>query len=340
VLLPAHALLDHARESALGEDKIGTTARGIGPAYEAKAARLGVRIGDLFCGAWKKQWPLQRARIAAELERHGAPADLGDLDALDAMVERWRDGLAPLVRDVNLELERALDAGESLLFEGAQGTLLDVDFGTYPFVTSSNGTSGGACTGSGVPPTVIDGVVGILKAYTTRVGAGPFPTELSSTEAGAPGERLRQRGNEFGTTTGRPRRCGWLDLVIARYARRINGVGSIALTKLDVLDQFDEIEVCMAYRLDGEQVRELPASLAALERAEPIYRTVRGWRESTVGALSFDQLPHRAQAYVELIEAEVGAPIELVSTGPRREETISRGGLLETWLGRPVEATV
>jgi adenylosuccinate synthase len=321
----------------LGEAKIGTTARGIGPAYEAKAARLGIRVGDLFCGAWRGQWPPQRERIARELAAFGQGAE-AELEELDEAVERWRDGLSGMVCDVNLVLAQAIERGESLLFEGAQGTLLDVDFGTYPYVTSSNGTTGGACTGAGVPPTAIDGAIGILKAYTTRVGSGPFPTELRSEEESAPGQRLRARGNEYGTTTGRPRRCGWLDLVIARYARRINGIGAIALTKLDVLDQFDEIEICVAYRIDGEIVRELPASIAALERAEPIYRTVRGWRQDTVGALSFAQLPGRARAYVELIEEEVGAPVDLVSTGPRREETISRGRVLEAWLGRPVAA--
>ena len=212
-----------------------------------------------------------------------------------------------------------IDEGRSVLFEGAQGTLLDVDHGTYPYVTSSNSTAGGACTGTGVPPTRIDGAIGVLKAYTTRVGGGPMVAELE----GAEGEFLRRRGNEFGTVTGRPRRCGWLDTVVARRARMLNGIGAIALTKLDVLDDFDEIPVCVGYRLrGGEVVRDLPASRQALESAEPVLHVVKGWRQPTVGVLNHRDLPAAARDYVEFIEQEVGAPVVLVSTGPRREETI------------------
>ena len=207
-----------------------------------------------------------------------------------------------------------------MLFEGAQGSLLDIDHGTYPFVTSSNSTTGGACTGTGVPPTRIDGAIGVLKAYTTRVGGGPFPSELTD----AQGEFLRRRGNEFGTVTGRPRRCGWLDTVAARYGQLLNGVGTVALTKLDVLDELDEIPVCIAYRLRGEPLRNFPPDRRTLEAAEPVLRTFKGWKRSTVGILEWRDLPQQARDYIDFIEQEIEAPVTLVSTGPRREETIVR----------------
>ncbi len=228
--------------------------------------------------------------------------------------------MKPLLRDTEQLLNGWIAEGRSLLFEGAQGALLDIDHGTYPFVTSSNSTAGGACTGTGVPPTRIDGAIGVLKAYTTRVGGGPFPTELS----GEVEEFLRQRGNEFGTTTGRPRRCGWLDTVVARYAQLLNGVDAIALTKLDVLDDFDEIPVCIGYRVKGETLRDLPPDQASLDSVEPVLRTMKGWKRSTVGTLDRADLPPAARDYVDFIEQEIGVPIPLISTGPRREETIVR----------------
>ncbi|HVS14335.1 MAG TPA: adenylosuccinate synthase [Thermoanaerobaculia bacterium] len=340
VLLPALARLDQAREGAAGDQKIGTTSRGIGPAYELKAARIGLRVADLLAGDSSGG---AHQRLDAQLHRVGI--ELADLDAdaedwreqTRAALERGRETLGPFVADVSLALDALRRRGDAVLFEGAQGTLLDVDHGTYPYVTSSSSTAGGACTGCGVPPAAIGGAIGILKAYTTRVGEGPFPTELPDAKESAPGSRLRTRGNEYGTTTGRPRRCGWLDLVVARYARRVNGIGAIALTKLDVLDSFDEIQLCDAYRIDGELVRELPADLGSLARAEPVYESFPGWRTSTEAALEHADLPAPARAYVETIEERVGAPIELISTGPRREETIVRDRVLGPWLGTRLE---
>jgi adenylosuccinate synthase len=319
VLLPHYAELDRRREESLGDDRIGTTSRGIGPAYELKAARCGLRMADLLASDLPMRLERQAERLAAELGHLGA----GDRDEWLAglsTVRGWAERLAPFVADTTGLLAAWRGDGMSILFEGAQGTLLDLDHGSYPYVTSSSSTAGGAAVGSGVPPTHLDGVLGVLKAYTTRVGEGPFPTELHD-EAGA---YLRERGNEFGTTTGRPRRCGWLDLVAARYACEVNGVDTIALTKLDVLDGFDEIKLCVAYRVDGEEIRRFPADAAKLARAEPVLESVPGWTDETAGVLEHDALPAVARDYVARIEAETGAPVSLISTGPRREETIVR----------------
>ncbi len=328
-LLPWHAELDQAREGARGPRAIGTTSRGIGPAYEAKASRHGLRLGDLASDELEALLEAQLERVGAELQGLGAP-DPTPLPELAGLCREWAGRLAPLLADTEGLLAGWVEEGRSLLFEGAQGALLDLDHGTYPYVTSSSSTAGGACTGSGVPPTAIDGTIGVLKAYTTRVGGGPFPTELHD----ATGEFLRRRGNEFGTTTGRPRRCGWLDTVVARYARRLNGTRALALTKLDVLDELDEIRVCTAYELDGRELTEPPADLTALERSRPVYRTVPGWKEDTTGILEFEDLPAAARDYVRFIEDEVGSRVDLISTGPRREETqVRAGGLLEELLG-------
>jgi adenylosuccinate synthase len=318
VLLPCHAALDKAREE--GRIRIGTTARGIGPAYESKASRYGLRTCDLFAPDLEARLGVQVARIGEELRSLGAEALASSLPDLVARCRDWGEQLRPHLADTEQLLNGWIAAGKSLLFEGAQGTLLDLDHGTYPYVTSSSSTAGGACTGTGVPPTRIDGAIGVLKAYTTRVGGGPFPSELTDET----GEFLRQRGNEFGTTTGRPRRCGWLDLVVARYAQLLNGIDTIALTKLDVLDDFDEIPVCIGYRLNGELVRDLPPDRHSLESAEPVLRTLPGWKRSTVGILDEADLPPAARDYIDLIEQELAAPINLVSTGPRREETLLR----------------
>ena len=339
VLVPGLEALDTAREARLGSAKIGTTARGIGPAYELKAARLGLRVCDLIGGRLAERLAPQVERVSWELRALGADCDAafpGGLPALESSLRGFADALRPFVCDVARALDDTIDRGENVLFEGAQGTLLDVDFGTYPYVTSSNATAGGACAGSGVPPTRIDGVIGILKAYSTRVGGGPFPTELGDTEP--LGEHLRRRGNEYGTTTGRPRRCGWLDLVVARYARRLSGVGALALTKIDVLDELDEIRVCEAYEIDGARTAELPPDAESLERARPVYRTVPGWRTSTVGELDYRKLPRAARAYVELIEERLEIPVDLLSTGARREETIVRDVALGGWLGERMAA--
>ena len=328
-LLPWHAELDRAREAARGDGAIGTTARGIGPASESKAGRSGLRLVDLLASDLEQRLEALRAVIAPQLAAFGAepPAPAA------AEAERyraWGEALAEHLADGEQLLGRWLAEGKSLLFEGAQGTLLDLDHGTYPFVTSSSATAGGAAPGAGVAPTAIDGAAGVLKAYVTRVGGGPFTTELT----GEVGEYLRRRGNEYGTTTGRPRRCGWMDTVAGRYGQLLNGVDAIALTKLDVLDELDEIEVCTAYRIGGRTVHDFPADLAALEEAEPVYESLPGWRASTAGALSWDDLPAAARDYVAFLQDQLGAPVEIVSTGPRREETIVRpGGALERLTG-------
>ncbi len=337
VLLPFHADLDRAREAARGEGKIGTTSRGIGPAYQSKINRTGLRVCDLAAADLEELLRFEMVGIDSELRALGA-APLGPPVVYADLCREWAERLAPSLVDCEQLLNGWIDAGRSLLFEGAQGTLLDVDHGTYPYVTSSNSTAGGACTGTGVPPTRIAGAIGVLKAYTTRVGGGPMVSELLDET----GEFLRKRGNEFGTVTGRPRRCGWLDTVVARYARRVNGIDAIALTKLDVLDDFDEIPVCTGYRLGGGVLRELPPGRADLSGAEPVLRTMKGWKRETVGILDPGDLPQAARDYVDLIEQEVGAPIALLSTGPRREETIVRdhpalARLTEGRLGKVVE---
>jgi adenylosuccinate synthase len=330
VLLAAHIELDGARERARGEGRIGTTARGIGPAYETKIARFGLRVGELVSGAYVGRIDGLLERLGDELARLAGPPVVQE--AVLASCHAWSEQLEPFVRDTAQLLNRWIDQGRAVMFEGAQGTLLDIDHGTYPYVTSSNSTAGGACTGTGVPPGSLDGVLGILKAYTTRVGRGPFACELTDDR----GELLRQRGNEFGTTTGRPRRCGWLDTVVGRYSRAINGVDTIALTKLDVLDTFDELKICTAYSIDGEERRELPSTLEELAAAEPVFVTVPGWKTTTRGILEYDDLPQAAKDYIAMVEEDVGAPVSLVSTGPRREETIVRSaaGLEELTSGR------
>ena len=320
VVLPLYPILDRAREAAMGKSQIGTTARGIGPAYENKITRFGVRMGDLMTSNWEGRVEAQVDRLGREISALG-----GEVPTTQEVVSRcrgWVDRLRPLMADTESLLNDWIGEGKNLLFEGAQGALLDIDHGTFPYVTSSSPTAGGACTGSGVPPTKIDGVIGVLKAYTTRVGGGPFATELLD----ATGEQLRDRGNEFGTTTGRPRRCGWLDLVAAGHSRMLSGVDSVALTKLDVLDELEEIKVCVGYQLDGEVVKAFPSSLDVLERAEPVYESLPGWQQNTVGSLEFSDLPAAAQDYISYIEEQLGAGVGIVSTGPRREETIVRRG--------------
>jgi adenylosuccinate synthase len=325
ILLPCHALLDQAREEARGAGKIGTTSRGIGPAYESKVSRCGLRMCDLFAPDLDERLRAQVGKIRNELASLGAEP-CPDAAVYAGLCRQWGERLKPRLRDTEQLLNRWIAEDKNLLFEGAQGALLDIDHGTYPFVTSSNSTSGGACTGTGVPPTRIDGAIGVLKAYTTRVGGGPFPSELSGDIA----EFLRKRGNEYGTTTGRPRRCGWLDTVVARYAQLLNGVDAIALTKLDVLDDFDEIPVCTGYRVNGQILRDLPPDQHSLENAEPILHTMKGWKTSTVGILDESGLPPAARDYIDFIEQEIGAPCAMISTGPRREETlIHEDGVLD-----------
>ncbi len=317
IILPTQVSLDQAREETRGANKIGTTARGIGPAYEARSARSGLRACDLAASDLDERLRVQHRQIAPQLADLGAEPPMRP-SALARLCGDWAQRLAPHLCDTAALLNRWIGKRRRILFEGAQGALLDIDHGTYPYVTSSSCTAGGVCTGTGVPPRRIGGVLGVIKAYVTRVGGGPFTTELLDEV----GEHLRDRGNEVGTTTGRPRRCGWFDAVAARYATMLNGANALALTKLDVLDELDEIKVCTGYRYRGEELRDFPARLSVLQEAEPIYRTVPGWQESTVGVLEVDDLPQAARDYIALLEDEVGAPIGLISTGPRREETI------------------
>jgi adenylosuccinate synthase len=319
-ILPIHKELDLAREDAAGKEKIGTTGRGIGPAYESKSGRYGIVMGDLL------DPDTLRARIErlcdeknALLSRYGRePLDVGAM--VDQYVEFGRI-FRDRITDTTLLINAQIREGRAVMFEGAQGCLLDVDHGTYPYVTSSNCIVGGICTGLGVAPKHIHRVVGVVKAYTTRVGGGPFPTELLDES----GDRVRTRGNEFGTTTGRPRRIGWLDLVLLRQSVMINGLDEIALTKLDVLDDLEEIPVCTGYELpDGRITREFPRHEAIAGRVKPKLETLKGWMSDTVGIRQFDQLPAAARDYVRFIEEQLETPISIVSTGPRREETIVR----------------
>ncbi|GAA3536736.1 adenylosuccinate synthetase [Aeromicrobium flavum] len=324
VIADYNRTLDKVNERFLGSRKIGTTGRGIGPTYADKMNRLGIRIQDLF------DEKILRAKVEGALDlknqiltkiynRRAVSAD-EIVETLLGHVERLR----PMVADTTLVLEQALKADKTVLLEAGQATLLDVDHGTYPFVTSSSATTGGACTGSGIPPTRVTRVIGIVKAYATRVGEGPFPTELFDED----GERLRTNGGEFGTTTGRPRRCGWYDAPVARYAARINGVTDFVLTKLDVLTGWDQIPVCVAYDVDGERVDEMPMTQTGFHHAKPIYEYFPGWHEDISAAREFSDLPANAQAYVRAVEAISGARISTVGVGPDREQTIVLHDLL------------
>ena len=316
LILPYHRELDILSEARRGERKIGTTSRGIGPAYEDKIARRGVRVGDLA----------NRDALASAVRHNVAarnriiPDSTMDADQVLAELQQAWERMSPWVRDVSLFLAGARSSGQSIMFEGAQGTLLDIDHGTYPYVTSSNATVGGVCTGLGVPPQAIDGVLGVAKAYTTRVGEGPLPTELT----GALGDRLRESGQEFGAVTGRPRRCGWYDAVAVRYAVRVNGLRALALTKLDVLDGLPELQVCTGYRCHGATLTEMPGDQAQLGACEPIYETLAGWSAPTAGVRNFDELPREARAYIARLEQITGVTAAIVSTGSAREHTIIR----------------
>jgi adenylosuccinate synthase len=320
VILGWHIALDKARDEARRESAIGTTGRGIGPAYEDKVARRGIRVADLLDPV-----ALRPAieRLAEEknfelTQLHGWPPI--DVDALYDELVALGPRLEPFVDHTGRILDRALRENKKVLFEGAQGTFLDIDHGTYPYVTSSNCVAGAACTGAGVGPTRIDTVLGITKAYTTRVGGGPFPTE----DAGAGGKWLGEKGMEFGATTGRKRRCGWLDLVVLREAAIVNGLTSFAMNKLDILSGLAEIPVASAWRIDGKLVHDFPMTLQEIERAEPVYEVMPGWKEDITGVRAYEKLPDNARHYVERIEALVGVPIDVISVGPDRDQTITR----------------
>ncbi len=320
VILPYHRMIELAAENAPGRVKIGTTSRGIGPAYEDKMGRRGLRVADLLDLELLKKHIENAVREKNMIAHALFNSEPLDADKMYSEYAEAAEKIAPFVADTALLLNQALDAGESILFEGAQGTMLDIDHGTYPFVTSSSATSGGAATGTGIAPNAIQSVIGLTKAYCTRVGEGPFPTE----EKGDAGQLIRQRGNEYGAVTGRPRRTGWLDLPLLRYARMINGINWFVVTKLDVLDELAEIPVCVSYVVNGKKTVEIPAQASGYEKIECIYQKLPGWRTSTVGVTRFDQLPPAARDYLNFIEKESGAGVGMVSTGPDRDQIILR----------------
>ena len=320
VILPYHIVLDRVREEKLGSRKIGTTARGIGPCYEDKIARTGIRACDLL----RPDTLAEKLKANLEVKNYLLKNYYGAEEVpFQSTLEEYLafgEKLSPYLIDTSSFLNEEIKRGSKVLFEGAQGTLLDIDHGTYPFVTSSNTTAGGACTGSGVGPTKISGVIGVSKAYATRVGGGPFPTELFDEE----GQLIRDRGHEYGSTTGRPRRCGWFDAPVVRYAHRLNGLSGLALTKLDVLSGLPRIKVCVAYEIGGTRRDEVPLSLAEFEEAKPVYEQVEGWKEDITTAKELGDLPKAAQKYVRVLEEVSGVEISLVSVGPERNETIVR----------------
>ena len=325
LILPYHRELDVLSEARRGERKIGTTSRGIGPAYEDKIGRRGIRVCDLVDTKALADEVRENVNARNQIIRESTldwRAVYEELLGYGARMRRW-------TADASLYLSTAMREGRRVLFEGAQATMLDIDHGTYPYVTSSNATIGGVCTGLGVPPRAIGGVMGVAKAYTTRVGEGPLPTELFGEMA----ERLRESGQEYGASTGRPRRCGWYDAVVARYAARINGLDALAVTKLDVLDGLDEVKICTAYQLADRLVTELPADLATTGSYEPVYETLPGWSEPTRGARRFDELPAEARHYITRLEELSGVHAAIVSTGSDRDETIIRHGTIaDEWL--------
>lgn len=318
LIMPYHVALDQAREKAKGAAKIGTTGRGIGPAYEDKVARRALRFGDLFdekSFANKLEDILDYHNFILQNYHQHEPIDFTQLlESTLALVPQLR----PMKADISVLLAEHRMEGNSILFEGAQGTFLDIDHGTYPFVTSSNTVAGAACTGSGIGPRHIDFVLGIAKAYTTRVGSGPFPTELQDEI----GKRLGERGNEFGSVTGRPRRCGWLDMVMLRHSAQLNSFSGLCVTKLDVLDGLKTIRICTSYRLHGKKITHFPTATTELAACEPIYEELPGWQESTLGIKTFKDLPENAKKYLLRMEEFIGVPIDIISTGPDRNETI------------------
>jgi len=318
VILPYHRMIELAAESAPGRQRIGTTSRGIGPAYEDKMARSGLRIVDLL-----RPDLLKTHIYAACIEKNAIAHALFGTDPLqpEKMYEEYAaaaEEVRPFVTDTGRLLHEIIASGGSVMFEGAQGTMLDIDHGTYPFVTSSSATAGGAATGTGVGPTAIGTVISVTKAYVTRVGEGPFPTEILEDV----GDQLRARGNEYGAVTGRPRRCGWLDIPLLRYSNQVNGAEWLVVTKMDVLDELDEIPICVGYQVDGKVGDEIPADVSGLERVKPVYTKLKGWRTSTEGITDFDKLPKAAQEYLRFQERESGAKIGMVSTGPDRDQTM------------------
>jgi adenylosuccinate synthase len=328
VIFPFHRTIEKISEGRADRVAIGTTSRGIGPCYEDKIARRGIRIADLV----GSNFPSLYCSLAEDKQLIASAFQIAERVNFDEILEQYRqfaDQIRPMACDTAHLLNGMIREGKSILFEGAQGTMLDIDFGTYPFVTSSSATAGGACTGTGVPPNKIDGIVGVSKAYITRVGAGPFPSE-DHTELG---EKIRKAGNEFGSVTGRPRRCGWFDVPLLRYTAEVNGFDSIILTKLDVLDDLDEIPVCVAYELDGKVINEMPACVRRMESVKPVLERLPGWKTKTQGITDLGKLPSAAQRYLKFLEEKTGIEIGSVSNGPERNETmIVPGSKLEKLL--------
>lgn len=318
VILPYHKLLDKIKEEHRGDDAIGTTGRGIGPAYVSKVSRVGIRMADLFHPEKLKEKLEQNIADINEALKHVYKKETIEAQPILDDLLKAAEQLCPYITNTASLLHDAVEKDEEILLEGAQGSLLDVDHGTYPFVTSSCPTAGGACTGSGIPPTAVNKVMGISKAYCTRVGNGPFPTQLDD-EAG---EKLRAEGHEFGATTGRPRRCGWIDLVALKYAVRVNGINELTITKLDVLNDFEEIKLCTAYEIDGSQTGVFPTDLADVDSIKPIYKTMPGWQQSLEKCNSYDELPENAQKYLQFIQDYLYVNLTILSKGPKRSETI------------------
>ena len=320
LIMPYHILLDSLEEEARGARAIGTTRKGVGPAYVDKTARLGIRTGDLL----DKEALLNRLRLVLDYKNSILTKVYGvkplSLDEVYTQYCHYGERLAPFIRETELIVQEALDRDELVLLEGAQGAMLDLDFGTYPYVTSCSPMVGGACTGLGLGPTRIKHVLGVFKAYTTRVGGGPMPTELKDETC----ELIRERAHEYGTTTGRPRRCGWFDAVAARFSAQINGFNAAALTKLDILDAFPSLKICTAYKVDGAIYNRPPASSTLLERCQPVYQELPGWKSATSHIRHYDELPTQAQSYVKKLEELIGCPVSLISVGERREQTIHK----------------
>ncbi|MDP2168228.1 MAG: adenylosuccinate synthase [Thermodesulfovibrionales bacterium] len=314
LIMPYHMTVEQAGEDLKGSKKIGTTGRGIGPAYVDKMSRLGIRVGDLL-------YPqVFREKIEKNLQfySHIPGIDKSSAEDIYGKYMECAERLSGHISDTDIVINNAIDQGKNVLFEGAQGTLLDIDHGSYPYVTSSSSTAGGVCTGLGVGPTKINRVLGVAKAYTTRVGSGPFPTEIKEPL----GEAIRERGGEYGATTGRPRRCGWLDVVALRHAVRVNGLTGLAITKLDILDGIETLKICTSYRCSGKTLKDFPKEINLLEAAEPVYETIEGWQESTLGIREFGMLPDAAQNYIRTIEKLLGVKVHMISTGQDREELI------------------
>jgi adenylosuccinate synthase len=318
VILPYHRMIELASENAPGRVKIGTTSRGIGPSYEDKMGRRGLRVADLLDSKLLKKTIENACKEKNTIVHALFNSDPIDPDKMYEDYSRIAEQVAPFVTDTAQLLNQAIASGESVMFEGAQGTMLDIDHGTYPFVTSSSATSGGAVIGTGVPPNHIDSVIGVTKAYCTRVGEGPFPTELHDET----GEAIRKKGNEFGAVTGRPRRTGWIDLPLLRYSNMINGTSWLVVTKLDVLDELAEIPVCVGYKINGKPTEEIPSQALGYDKIEPVYKKLPGWQQSTVGIDDYEKLPHKAQEYLAFLEKETRAKIGMISTGPDRDQTM------------------